>query len=230
MKLLYLLLTASFLITACGNNADAENNTASLALSKWEKLGIGDIQITDNDDFTLSVPTLEDSKGLMFVSEQILPDSYRLSFDFQTNNDQGVLVLLLAFDKVNDTGVVVNDDYDGNWAYFRDGDMHQAYAIALHTHAHQPNTFIRKIPGFTLLAQTHDPFETRGASQWNTFIVEKRGGNLKLILDDEQLLIETNDFMDEPLGKGHLAFRLSPAEKEPFVVHYRNLQITPLTQ
>lgn len=197
-------------------------------ISKWKKLGLGNVGIADDNTFTLSVPELANSKGLIFLSDQMLPDSYRVSFEFQTSNGDGVLVMLLALSGVTGDAVTVPENYDGNWAHFRDGVDHQAYAIALHTHAHQPNTFIRKIPGFDLLAQTHDPFETSGSTIWNSLVIEKNGKNISLIQNNQQLLLEVNDFDGSPLGEGYLGFRLSPAQNQPFEVEYRNLQIEAL--
>lgn len=217
MKKLAILLTG--LLFSFAAVADELN------LQNWEKLGLGNVGVADDSTFTLSVPDLANSKGLIFLSDEMLPDSYTLSFDFKTSNNDGVLVMLLAFTSIGGDEVIVPEDYDGNWGYFKDGVDHSAYAIALHTHAHQPNTFIRKIPGFDLLAQTRDPFDQIGSMQWNSLTIEKDGGNIKLILEDEELLLEVNDFDGNPLGEGYIGFRLSPAEKESFEVEYRNVSL-----
>jgi hypothetical protein len=214
-----LMLAITLLLLPCSIFAN------ELELNNWQKLGLGNVGVADNSTFTLSVPDLENSKGLIFLSNEMLPDNFTVSFDFKTSNPEGVLVMLLAFTSIEDEEIIVEENYDGNWAYFRDGIEHSAYAIALHTHAHQPNTFIRKIPGFDLLAQTHDPFATAGSSQWNSLTIEKNGGNIKLIRENQELLLEVNDFDGSPLGAGYLGFRLSPAENQPFEVEYRNLQI-----
>ncbi len=211
----------------------ALNATAApmaIDLTAWQKLGLGNVGVAGDDTFTLSVPEMANSKGLIFLSENMLPDNYRVSFDFQTSNGDGVLVMLLALTSIDGGDVLVPDNYDGNWPYFKDGVDHSAYAIALHTHAHQPNSFIRKIPGFDLLAQTHDPFETAGSVQWNSLVIEKNGGNIKLIQNNNQLLLEVNDFDGNPLSEGYLGFRLSPAKSQPFEVSYRNLQIEHLSE
>lgn len=218
------LLISILLSLASLANAQA----ISQDLSQWRKLGLGNVGIADNQNFTLSVPDLANSKGLIFLSDMMLPDSYRVSFDFKTSNGDGVMVMLLAFTDIQGGDIIVPEDYDGNWPYFRDGVEHSAYAIALHTHAHQPNTFIRKIPGFDLLAQTHDPFETTGASQWNSLTIEKDGPYIKIIQADQVLLLEVKDYDGTPLSEGYLGFRLSPAENQPFEVEYRNLAISAL--
>lgn len=227
-NLKYLLLIACLFVIACGSKDDKTKLTSQGDLNQWRIFGQGTVKITDENAFTLSVPSLAESKGLIFASGEQLPDDYRVSFEFKTNNDKGVLVMLLAFSHVNGGDLVVPDDYDGNWAYFRDGTQHSAYALALHTSAHQPNTFIRKLPGFDLIAQTHDPFDVSGNQLWNPVIIEKRGGNIKIIQANETLLLETNDYKGRALGKGHLAFRLSPAEKQAFIVSYRNVKLEAL--
>jgi len=222
------LISVILLCCATWSHLALAETAIKTELSDWEKLGIGKICIVDDQAFTLNVPTLDKSKGLIFLSDKALPTDYRVSFDFQTSNPEGVMVMLLAFTDIDGGPVVVPDDYDGNWGYFRDGDDHSAYAIALHTHAHQPNTFIRKIPGFDLLVQTRDPFEHTGSTEWNHLTIEKKGDNIKLMLAEQQLLLEVNDFKDKPLGKGYLGFRLSPAEDKPFTVEYKNLVIETL--
>ena len=194
----------------------AEQLSAKSLVSDWAFYGKG-LRKEERNMFYMK----EDhgSSGVMLVSPETYAENFALSYEIMPMTSASVLVVLMsASDHGKGESLTLPDDYDGNAGpWVREIDN---YFFAYNNASHNVTPFINRFPAVGRLAEySENIFEV---GKFAKVEIHRNGGQLKVSVNGN-VILETED--PEPLGPGHLAFRIRGLSEEPAACLIRNVAI-----
>lgn len=194
----------------------AEQLSAEQLIAEWDFYGKG-LRKVERNMFYMK----EDhgSAGVMIVSPEPYAESFVLEYEIMPMTAASVLVTLMsASDDGDGKSLTLPENYDGNAGpWVREIDN---YFFAYNNASHNVTPFINKFPGVGRLVDY--PENVLEVGKFADIRIERDGSDLKVSVNGE-LILEAED--PEPLGAGHLAFRIRGLSEEPAACLIRNLSI-----
>jgi hypothetical protein len=161
----------------------------------------------------------EESQGVMVVSPKPVAGDVTVRYELMPMTAASVCVLILsATDTGEATTLSLPDGYDGSmghWINHIDN-----YFFAFHNMAHDRTPFGIRFPSKLSIGEFEKNVMRNG--EFSTIEIKKMGGTLTLSINGEHLF-EGND--PNPLGSGHIAFRIRGIPQHPASCLIRNLTI-----
>ena len=159
------------------------------------------------------------SAGVMIVSPETYGENFVLSYEIMPMTAASVLVVLMsASDHGKGKSLTLPEDYDGNAGpWVREIDN---YFFAYNNASHNVTPFINKFPGAGRLAEHAENILEVG--EFAAVEINRNGGKLTISVNGD-VILEAED--TEPLGAGHLAFRIRGLSEEPAACLIRNLSV-----
>jgi len=197
----------------------AEEVTVQDLASQWDFYGEGSRKVEGRLFYMKEDPG---SKGVMIVSPESYGENIRVSYEIMPMNAASVLVFALnASDAGDGKSLTLPEGYDGSMGYW----VHKVnlYFFAFHNAAHDRTPFVKIFPGGETLAEAEANVMRVGF--FHTVVVEREGAIVRLSVDGN-LLFEGRD--ENPIGGGHLAFRIRGISEETASCLIRNVRIEQL--
>lgn len=194
----------------------AERVSAEDLVSNWNFYGKG-LRKVERNMFYLKEEY--GSSGVMIVSPEAYGENFSLSYEIMPMTSASVLVLLMsASDNGKGRSLTLPEDYDGNAGpWVREINN---YFFAYNNASHNVTPFINKFPGTGRLVEY--PENILEVGKFAEVEVHRNGSELKISVNGK-LILATED--PEPLGAGHLAFRIRGLSEEPAACLIRNISI-----
>ena len=211
------LLLAFILFISCGSGDNGFDTFDGKALSEWQMIGIGSVEVTSNGDLKFTEGS--ESKGVVLVSPKAYGEKMELTFDVKPLRYEGVCVVFISMAMKDSSVDIQTPDNDGAFSRFTEGDI-ENYTFAFHTGYHQPNIFIHRNPGSKNLGMVKDVAIDQ---KWYRVTISRNDASLKILVDGKTAL-EVKD-PETPLGRGKIGLRLRGPGDGSYSCLYRNLVI-----
>lgn len=179
-----------------------ESEIAVEELLSWERRGDG--YFGNFRDTALQIIQSEQSDGVMVVSPDSYGEQVSVSYDIMTLRPATVAVIMLSASQEGSDNLQLPPEFNGDLADWPPNTSD--YFFAFHNSPHFLNPFVKKSTPearFQTLKQAEKSFMQPG--KWHRVEAGRDGDRLWLEIDGE-LAFEVTD--EEPLGPGHLAFRI----------------------
>ncbi len=212
-----ILLLAFILFISCGSGDNGFDTYDGKALSEWQMIGIGSVEVTSNGDLNLTEG--KESKGVVLVSPKAYGEKMELTFDVKPLRYEGVCVVFISMAMKDGSVDIQTPDNDGAFSRFTEGEI-ENYTFAFHTGYHQPNIFIHRNPGSKNLGMVKD---VASDQKWYRVTISRNDASLKILVDGKTAL-EVKD-PETPLGRGKIGLRLRGPGDGSYSCLYRNLVI-----
>lgn len=161
----------------------------------------------------------EGSQGVMIVSPEPYSGDVTVRYEIMPMTAASVCVVILsATDTGETTTLTMPEGYDGSmghWINHIDN-----YFFAFHNMAHDRTPFGIRFPSKLSIGESETNVLRSG--EFSTIEVVKKGGTLSLTINGK-LMFEGKD--PDPLGGGHVAFRIRGIPQHPASCLIRNLVI-----
>ena len=210
--LLMILLLGALLVPPVA----AEPLSADQLASEWDFYGKG-LRKIERNMFYMK----EDygSAGVMIVSPDAYGENFTLSYEVMPMTAASVLVVLMsASDDGEGKSLTLPQGYDGNAGpWVREISN---YFFAYNNASHNVTPFINKFPSTGRLVEY--PENVLEVGKFARVEIQRSGGSLTISVNGD-VILDTED--PEPLGAGHLAFRIRGLSEEPAACLIRNVAI-----
>ena len=216
MKKYKALLVSIVLGTLLAQPVLAEQVSAEDLVSSWNFYGKGLRKVERNMFY---MKETHGSSGVMIVSTEAYSENFVLTYEVMPMTSASVLVVLMsASDHGKGKSLTLPDDYDGNAGpWVREIDN---YFFAYNNASHNVTPFINKFPDTGRLAEY--PENILEVGKFAKVEIRRSGSKLSVSVNGN-VILETVD--PEPLGPGHLAFRIRGLSEEPAACLIRNVVI-----
>lgn len=196
--------------------ARAEPIPTETIATAWHAHGNGVVRYQNR---MLFMQEAEDTSGVMVVSPEPFPADIILRYELMPMNPASVCVALLSASDTGDgTSLTLPDDYDGSMGVWTREIRN--YFFAFHNMAHDRTPFLVRFPDGGQLAQHENNVIRSG--EFHTIEIGKVQGTLWLSVNGTKRF-EVRD--TEPLGPGHLAFRIRGINGQTAACLIRNVTI-----
>lgn len=199
-----------------GTTVNAESIPTETIANTWNAHGEGVVRYQNR---MLFMEEAEETSGVMVVSPEAYPANVTLRYELMPLNAASVCVAILsASDEGDGASLTLPDDYDGSMGvWVREI---QNYFFAFHNMAHDRTPFLVRFPDGGQLAE-HDENVIRNG-EFHTIEVGRKDGKLWMSVNGK-MLFEAEDA--EPLGPGHLAFRIRGINGQTAACLIRNVSV-----
>lgn len=215
MKTTFSLTIAAVLLT--GFAANAEDVSTETIAKTWTGYGQGVVRYQNR---MLFLKEAEDSKGVGVVSPEAYGENVVVRYELMPMNPASVCVAVLSASDDGESGkLTIPEGYDGSIGLWL-GESHN-YFFAFHNMAHDRAPFLVRSAGGGQIAEAEDNVMRTGV--FHTVEVGREGGKLWLSVDGERLF-EGEDA--DPLGSGHVGFRIRGINGQAAACLIRNVSIT----
>lgn len=215
-RLLKSLLVVVMLAPILAVPVAAEQVSAEDLVSNWNFYGKG-LRKEERNMFYMK----EDygSSGVMIVSPETYGENFVLTYEIMPMTAASVLVVLMsASDDGDGKSLTLPEDFDGNAGpWVREIDN---YFFAYNNASHNVTPFINRFPAMGRLAEY--PENIFEVGKFAEVEIHRKGGKLEISVNGK-LILQAED--REPLGPGHLAFRIRGLSEEPAACLIRNVAI-----
>ncbi len=195
----------------------AKEVTADELGSDWSFYGKG-VKTVERGMFYMKEDT--DSLGVMIISPEAYDSDVVVTYQIMPMNAASVCVVILsATDAENPESFTIPAGYDGSAGIWTRNISN--YFFAFNNAAHNRVPFLRRFTDRTLLGEYESNVMVSG--RFNKVQAGREGNKIWLKINDEKL-IEVVD--ENPLGGGHIAFRIRGLSQEPAACLIRNVVIT----
>ncbi len=213
LKLGVLAMAAYALLST---SARAESVSADDLDTTWNFHGMG---LKKAERGMLYMEEAPGSQGVMIVSPEPYPANIQVTYEVMPMTAASVCVLVLsASDSGDGTSLTLPADYDGSMGHWIQNIKN--YFFAFHNASHNRPPFARRFPEKTLIGE--HPKNVMMSGKFHTIEAGRQNGKLWLKIDGK-LVIEGRD--PDPLGPGHLAFRIRGLSEAPASCLIRNVVI-----
>jgi hypothetical protein len=214
MKVTHILSIAAVLSIGLVAHAD-EVSTETIAKT-WTSYGQGVVRYQNR---MLFIQEAEETKGVGVVSPKAYGANVVLRYELMAMNPASVCVAVLsASDDGEQSKLTVPKDYDGGLGLWT-RDSHN-YFFAFHNMAHDRTPFVNRFPAGRQIAEQKENVMQAGV--FYTIEVGRDGGKLWMSVDGKRVM-EGEDA--EPLGGGHVGFRIRGINGQAAACLIRNVSI-----
>jgi len=200
-----------------GVTVSAEEISTETIADAWTSYGQGVVRYQNR---MLFLQEAEDSKGVGVVSPEAYGENVVVRYELMPMNPASVCVAVLSASDDGESGkLTIPEGYDGNGGFwFREA---HNYFFAFHNMAHDREPFVVRAGGGGQIAEADANVMQAGV--FHTVEVGREGGKLWLSVDGKRLL-EGEDA--DPLGGGHVGFRIRGINGQAAACLIRNVSIT----
>ncbi len=159
------------------------------------------------------------SLGVMMVSPQAYPANVTVRYEIMPMTAASVCVFVLsASDKGEGAQVTLPVGYDGSMGHWIQNT--ENYFFAFHNASHNRPPFIRRFPERTAIGEYSQNIMSSG--KFHTIEVGRKNDRVWLEINGQRIIEGTDA---NPLGPGHLAFRIRGLSEEPASCLIKNVVI-----
>lgn len=159
------------------------------------------------------------SQGVMIVSPTAFPEDVVVRYEIMPMNAASVCVVVMSASDIGDsTTVSLPADYDGSMGHWIGNT--ENYFFAFHNASHARPPFVRKFPDRSLIGEHSANVMMNG--RFHTIEAGRKGGKVWLEIDGKRIIDGTDD---NPIGSGHLAFRIRGLSEETAACLIKNVVI-----
>ncbi len=175
-------------------------------LTKWHFYGIGFGKVERGMFY---MKEARDSKGVMIVSTEVYGENLTVNYQVMPMSAASVCVVILSASDAGDgKALTLPGSYDGAMAHWI---QHvKNYFFAFHNAAHNATPFAIRFPEKKSIGQCEENLIKAG--EFHNIEAGRHEERLWLKING-QLIFEGHD--ENPLGAGHLAFRIRGLSEEP---------------
>lgn len=207
-----------------------ENSGEAITVNQNEPISVNDLLAWDrrgNGYFgsfgrqVLQMTEGSNSGGMTLISPEPYGTDIKLTYDVMTLRPATVLVNMLSVSDGGNSGELnIPANYNGAMGDWPDGVVDYFFAFHNAPHSRYPFIVRNGRDGGDLLGEADRNYMVSG--QWYQIEITRSGGSLTLAIDEETVL-EVSD--PDPLGEGHIAFRIRGSGTERASCFIKNVDI-----